>query len=485
MFSNSRIRKLEKALKSKHIQEANEDENKSNIPEPQPKQVEFLESEADIVLCGGGAGGGKSQAILLDNVQPRFINTPGYQSVIFRRTFPELKAPGGLWSESLRLYPLFGGIPHKTEFRWYFPSGATVTFAAMQHESDMYRWQGAQLTRVSFDEATLFEASQVEYLQSRMRSPTGIKPQMRWSCNPDAGSWLRDWVEWWVGEDGYPIPERSGVLRWFVKRGEKRHWADTRKELIEKFPGSRPKSFTFIPSTIHDNPALLEINPDYLTELESLHPVDVERLLRGNWDIQFGGGSIYNREWFTYSERPFHKYHDIIRFWDFATTAAERNADAFYTVGVLMARLGSEYMILDVVAQQLDPSPANALFVAIAIQDGIRVRQAWELEGGSAGQRLANFLQRELEKEGLQGYAVRPKGDKLARAIPVATEAKNGHVSVMVADWNDRILNALHNFDGTPTPLNADVSDALAGAYEEIRYRDIPAFGSSTSTMGW
>ena len=439
---------------------------------------------ADIVLCGGGAGGGKSQAILLDNVQPRFINTPGFESVVFRRTFPELKAPGGLWSESFKLYPLLGGVPNKSELRWYFPSGATVTFSAMQLESDMYRWQGAQLTRVSFDEATLFEASQVEYLQSRMRSPTGIKPQMRWSCNPDANSWLREWVDWWVGDDGYPIPEKSGVLRWFVKRGEKRHWADRKEDLIKKFPGSRPKSFTFIPSTVYDNPALLEVNPDYLTELESLHPVDVERLLRGNWNIVFGGGTVYSRDWFSIRINPYEEYHDIVRFWDFATTAKERNENSFYTVGVLMARFRSSYVILDVVMEQLDPSPANQLLIEVAKRDGRHVRQVWELEGGSAGKRLADFLISDLAEFGITGYGVRPKGDKLTRAIPAATEAKNGEIALMQGDWNDKFLNALHNFDGQSIPLSADCSDALAGAFEEVRLVEMPLHVGTISTRG-
>ncbi len=464
-----RISQLEKQKKLKQAQV--QELQVSNLPEPQAKQLEFLESQADIVLGGGGAGGGKSQAILLDAVQSQFIGNSGYEAVIFRRTFPELKAPGGLWSESFKLYPLLGGLANKSEMRWTFPSGATVTFAAMQHEKDMYRWQGSQLGRCSLDEVTLFEASQVEYLQSRMRSTTDIKPQMRWTCNPDANSWLREWVDWWIGDDGYPIPERSGVLRWFVKRGEKRYWADTKEELIERFPGSRPKSFTFIPSTVHDNPALLEVNPEYLTELESLHPVDVERLLRGNWDISFGGGSIYHRDWFWFREEPHDRYHQKVRFWDFATTAKERNKDAYFTVGLLMARFENEYIIIDVEAQQLDPSPANQLLLTIAEKDGVGVEQCWELEGGSAGQRLAVYLKSELSKLGLKGRAIKPKGDKLTRAIPVATEAKNGSISLLVGDWNEKIINALHNFDGTATPLNADVSDALAGAYGEVRYR--------------
>ena len=52
-----RLKKLEQAYKERVRAKENQEENKSLLPDPQPKQLEFLNSEADIVLCGGGAGG--------------------------------------------------------------------------------------------------------------------------------------------------------------------------------------------------------------------------------------------------------------------------------------------------------------------------------------------------------------------------------------------------------------------------------------------
>jgi hypothetical protein len=60
------------------------------------------------------------------------VNNPRFGSVIFRRTFPEIEAEGGLWDESCGLYPLVGGVGRKHDMTWTFPSGAVVSFAHMQ-----------------------------------------------------------------------------------------------------------------------------------------------------------------------------------------------------------------------------------------------------------------------------------------------------------------------------------------------------------------
>ena len=93
---------------------------------------------------------------------------------------------------------------------------------------------------------------------SRNRSTCGVKPFVRASCNPDADSWVAKFIEWWIDPDtGSPIPERSGKIRYFIRRDETLYWADTKKELWERFdlatPEERgePKSVTFIMSKLY------------------------------------------------------------------------------------------------------------------------------------------------------------------------------------------------------------------------------------------
>ena len=69
---------------------------------------------------------------------------------------------------------------------------------------------------------------------SRNRSTCGVRPYIRATCNPDADSWVADFLSWWIDPvSGHPIPERAGVLRYFVRVGEKIVWADRPEELME------------------------------------------------------------------------------------------------------------------------------------------------------------------------------------------------------------------------------------------------------------
>ena len=65
-------------------------------------QLNALKSSADIVIGGGAAGVGKTFCLLLEPI--RHINKKGFGAVFFRRTSPMIKAEGGLWDASQKLY---------------------------------------------------------------------------------------------------------------------------------------------------------------------------------------------------------------------------------------------------------------------------------------------------------------------------------------------------------------------------------------------
>jgi hypothetical protein len=261
---------------------------------PQPKQEKFLSSSADIAIYGGAAGGGKTWSLLIEPL--RHINNKKFGAVIFRRTISEITKEGAMWDEAATIYPLFNARPNQAEHFYKFPDGAKISFSHLQYETTLRDWRGAQVPLIEFDQLETFSQAQFFYMFSRNRSTSGIRPYVRGTCNPEPG-WLAVFLDWWIAEDGYAIPERSGAIRWMVRENDITYWSNSREELINEHPNSAPKSVTFIISTVYDNQILLDKDPGYLANLQAQSRVDRARLLGdrrrgGNWKVR-PAGRIY------------------------------------------------------------------------------------------------------------------------------------------------------------------------------------------------
>lgn len=460
-----RAHKLIKDREELLSQKKDTSKQSGEFPTTQPgPQTAFYETNADIAIYGGAAGGGKSAACLIDAI--RFVGkVPNYNCVFFRRTFPEIFNPGALFDESQRWYPLLGGEANLVKARWIFPKNEKIQFAHLQHEKTLTQWHGSQIARLYFDELCTFTEKQFWYLLSRCRTTLPIKPQVRATCNPDSESWVAELLEWWLGDDGLPIKERSGVLRWFIRVNNNLVWANSREELELQHPAIPPKSITFIPASIYDNKILLKEDPDYLANLHALHEIDKQRLLLGNWKIKPEAGVVFNRNWLEVVEdSDFNSIIRVVRFWDLAATISQLS---YYTAGVKMAILKDKsILVLDAIWERTTPIDAINLIQKTAERDGRTVTVGWEQEPGSAG-----IMAMEQIKTSLKGFRckpTRPQGDKIQRAIPYATAAQNGRVFLLRGGWNDQYINALHHFDGSGKPLINDLTDASSGAFEII-----------------
>ena len=278
----------------------------ARIVGPQPGyQTLALSSSADIVIGGGAAGAGKTFTLLLDPL--RDINNPDFGGVIFRRTTPQITAQGGLWDESKKIYPHVGAKPNETHLNWTYPSGAKLKFSHLEHEKNVTAWQGSQIPFIGFDELTHFSQKTFFYLLSRNRSTCGVRPYVRATCNPDPDSWVYDLVTWWIGDDGFPIQHRRGVVRYFVKDGEKFIWGATMDDCIKKAKyfidplvkesGIKAenfvKSLTFIGGSVYENKKLLDTNPEYLANLAAQSEDDRMQLLQGNWKVSVNPADVY------------------------------------------------------------------------------------------------------------------------------------------------------------------------------------------------
>lgn len=440
-------------------------------PQPGP-QTAFLSSPADITIYGGAAGGGKTWALLIEPL--RHINNRKFGAVIFRRLWPEITRTGGMWDESNQIYPLLDAKPLQTTLTWKFPSGAKVSFAHMMLERDKESWKGAQIPLMCFDQLETFSQSQFFYLLSRNRSTCGVRPYVRATCNPDPESWLVNFLAWWIGEDGYAIPERSGVIRWFVRVGDAIVWGDSREELVERYPKSQPFSVTFILARLKDNQILMQKDPGYLARMLAQDPIEQARLYGdpekgGNWKVKAESGKVFNRGWFKIVEAA--PAHGIdCRSWDFAATAKELNkTDPDYTASVLMRKANGMYYILDATADQIAGAEVERMFLNISRQEAMAAlpetpyRVRWEVEPGSAGKREAQRLAGLLA--GIDARGISASGDKLTRAKGLAAQAYAGNVMLVRGPWNEMFLEHMHHQPGWP---HDDIMDGASGAFNDL-----------------
>lgn len=427
-------------------------------------QTNFLSSMADIAIYGGAAGGGKSYALLLEPL--RHYHNAMFNCVIFRRNSTQVRNPGGLWHDSLSIYTNFNGHPREAFLEWQFPSGARVKFAHLEHERSIYDWQGSQVPLLCFDELTHFSETQFIYMLSRNRSTSGVKPYVRATCNPDVSSWVRKWIDWYIDDKGFPIPERSGVLRYFIRKDDTILWGDSREELISKYGADElPKSFTFIPSKVTDNKVLMERDPTYIANLRALSRVERERLLDGNWNVKASAGNFFRREWMELLDIIPNGGGPAVRFWDRAATKPhEGNKDPDWTRGLRMIKYPSGFwLVTDLRSARETPLKVEQLIKTTASHDGYRTTIIGEQEPGSAGVADAgNFIRM------LQGFPVKvrkPTTDKQTRAKPVAAQCEAGNIKVLRAPWNDEFFTELENF---PDGSHDDIVDVLSGAFNEL-----------------
>ena len=174
--------------------------SRTTISAQRGPQTDFLRTAADICIYGGAAGGGKTVGLIMEPLRC-VSRVPGFTAVFFRRTTPQITNPGGLWDESLNFYPRFGGTPYLRALEWRWPRAGKIKFSHLQFDTTVFDWQGAQITLICFDELTHFTARQFFYMVSRNRSTCGVRPYIRATCNPDADSWVAEFLAWWIDQE--------------------------------------------------------------------------------------------------------------------------------------------------------------------------------------------------------------------------------------------------------------------------------------------
>ena len=233
--------------------------NFSKYYKPFPRQEEFHRSGSKYRLFGGAAGPGKTKALLWEAIL-QANETPGADTLLLRRTYPELES-------SLLAY--FRRDVPRGSYRSYneskhlvtWKNGSTTRFGYCRNENDVYQYQGAEFKFIGLDELTHFTLKQWQFLTSRNRCPIpGSFCAMAGATNP--GNIGHAWVKaLWV--DNVPPPGFE------------------RPELYN------PDDYDFIRARLDDNPIYAN-DAEYRRTLETL-PEHLRRaFLEGDWNVFAG-----------------------------------------------------------------------------------------------------------------------------------------------------------------------------------------------------
>ena len=275
-----------------------------------------LASPADIRVYGGMRGGGKTFIELLEPISD--IQNGNFSGTIFRKNKDDFRT---IIETANMLYRPFGKYNVSAgDMTWNFTSEAVLDFryyAGDTFEKFQQRFQGREIPYIGIDEATQMPYKHFKYLMTCNRNSKKIRNRMLLTCNPDPNSWLAEFIDWWIGDDGLPIRERNGVLRYCFIEGDNVNditWGDSREEVYELCKDSINKywrdeyyefstpqdmfinSVTFIIGELAENKILLKTDPAYLAKLVSQDEEQKARDLEGNWKYKEVGSDLISNK---------------------------------------------------------------------------------------------------------------------------------------------------------------------------------------------
>lgn len=268
-------------------------------------QEKVLTSEADLVICGGVRGAGKTAVGLIGAFF--YADNPDVNLYGFRRFEADVKR--GIWKSCKPLFRGFANFADTTfEAKFFNGTGATMK---MEHLADLSkvkdRFRGAEMPYIVIEELAEFTKDSMSVIFDLIgsnRSTAGVRPRFICTCNPVGRSnKLRWFLDWWIDpETDEAIPSRSGKIRYFCRYGEdvmEIAWGDSPEEVYENpnakrkihsltdHPDEEYKNFitsvTFIDGDYGENKILQVSDPKYMNRISSGGSKSVVNDIRGIW----------------------------------------------------------------------------------------------------------------------------------------------------------------------------------------------------------
>ena len=248
-----------------------------------------------------------------------------FNGYIFRRNKDDFD---NIINESKRWFSGLGRYnKSKDDMTWYFKSGAKLglTIYDMPMADFDRKFRGQQFAYIGIDELPQMPFEMFKFLMTSNRNTVGVHSRILGTCNPDPLSWLRKFIDWWIGKEdtiysdgkmhperkGFAIPERNGAIRYCYMPEDTVDtiiWGDTPEEVYEQCKEKIDdawdpeweqygytktsffvKSVTFIKASLKDNKALLKSDPGYIASLLNQPPEIRAREFDGNWDVVKAG----------------------------------------------------------------------------------------------------------------------------------------------------------------------------------------------------
>jgi hypothetical protein len=232
---------------------------------PNDKQRLFHDATEYDLLYGGAAGGGKTAALVADDLKDA-IRYPGIRIGAFRRTYDELAESLLKQLASFGYAAALGARWNATERELRFPNSSIIRYRYAESLVDASRRLGGEYQKMTFDERSLFAPSVIDHLTERLRSGNRAIPVLgiRSGTNP-GGS------------------DHAAVKAKFIDGTD--HGANV-------YTDDYGHSVRFIPAKVDDNP---HVDAGYVRVLDAIpDPARRAAMRDGDWD-QFSGQ--YFTEW--------------------------------------------------------------------------------------------------------------------------------------------------------------------------------------------